>query len=149
MKDVDLRDWYWTLIEPKINNKKKQNVLKGLKTEWSDRLTDRKILYDIIFEELPLLVIKYEWVEDYLKNCRNSDYDKENAIITKYINSKILSPKIRRGLMVKMNVKVCPYCNQQYVYALQMYKDGGRYMGDLDHVLPKKEYPLFALSLWK
>lgn len=46
-----------------------------------------------------------------------------------------------------MNVWVCPYCNQQYVYAVHFENDG-RYLGDLDHVIPKSEYPLFALSLW-
>ena len=151
MKDVELREWYWEVVCNIMNKKKKKNKSTpqdDLEKIWVKRLTDNKVLYDIIFEELSVLVLKYEWIKEYVDKCGKNDYVMGNNIISKYINGKMLSKEIRFALMEKMNVRVCPYCNQQYVYAIRYNKHDGQYLGDLDHVMPKQAYPLFALSLW-
>lgn len=48
--------------------------------------------------------------------------------------------------LITLGLRVCPYCNEQYI-APSLSKDG-KVRGDLDHFLPKSEYPYFALSIY-
>lgn len=148
MKDQKVREWYWKTIRNMLGKKRKPSPKNKLEKIWAERLSDCKIMYDIIFEELSVLVLKYEWIKEYVDKCKKNDYVAGNNIISQYINADMLSKEIRLELIERMGVRVCPYCNQQYIYAIRFYGDDGRYLGDLDHVLPKKAYPLFALSLW-
>lgn len=149
MKDVKLREWYWETVSGIMNKKKNPVPRTCLENLWAERLTDREILYDIIFEEPAVLFLKYEWIKKYADRRKGSACAVENEIISQYIHGDMLSKEDRFALMEKMNVRVCPYCNQQYVYAVRFDDDkDGRYLGDLDHVMPKKAFPLFALSLW-
>lgn len=148
MKDIKLREWYWKTIKNIIDKKRKPSPKEDFEIIWTERLSDNKIIYDIIFEELSVLVLKYKWMKEYVNKCKNNDFAKVNNIISQYMNADILSKEIRFALMEKMGVRVCPYCNQQYIYAIRFGGKDGRYLGDLDHVMPKKAYPLFALSLW-
>ena len=147
LDDVVLREWYWEHVKYIIGRNKKKSLRNALEKIWAERLTDLDILYDIIFEELSVLVLRYKWIGDYVEKCNQNDSDQENNIIMHYIDEKKLTAKIRVELMDRMNVRVCPYCNQQYIYMIHG-RDTVRYLGDLDHVMPKKRYPLFALSLW-
>ena len=67
-----------------------------------------------------------------------------NKIISNIFDYTFIDTSFRRELFKKMDVKVCPYCNQDYIQTTA----DGRYLGDLDHVLPKKIYALFSMSLW-
>lgn len=58
-----------------------------------------------------------------------------------------LSEEIRGTLVEKMGISVCPYCNRQYIQPVTI-EGKKRYLGDLDHILPKSIYKLFSLSLW-
>lgn len=60
----------------------------------------------------------------------------------------------RHKLLSMMDVRVCPYCQRQYItkYEEEM-KDNSKLIiekttADLDHFLPKNEYPYLALSLF-
>ena len=48
--------------------------------------------------------------------------------------------------VIMLGLRVCPYCNEQYI-APTLSKDG-RVRGDLDHFLPKEQYPFFSLSIY-
>ena len=54
---------------------------------------------------------------------------------------------LRRELVERLHVPICPYCNRQYIHTVYVGSEK-RYLGDLDHILPKSIYPLFSLSLW-
>lgn len=54
---------------------------------------------------------------------------------------------LRGTLVQKMNIPVCPYCNKQYIQPVTTVGQT-RYLGDIDHILPRSLYPLFSLSLW-
>lgn len=58
-----------------------------------------------------------------------------------------LSEETRGTLVEKMGISVCPYCNRQYIQPVTI-EGKKRYLGDLDHILPKSIYRLFSLSLW-
>ena len=80
---------------------------------------------------------------DKLKKEAKKSLDNLNDIIGQKINYEFLG-QIKKDLFSKMDVKVCPYCNQQYIY----YMDNNKYLGDIDHVLPQSIYKLFSLSIW-
>lgn len=48
-------------------------------------------------------------------------------------------------LIFMTGLRVCPYCNRQYI--TPVYTKGGKIRADLDHFLPKSEYPYFSMSL--
>ena len=54
------------------------------------------------------------------------------------------SRKISYGILEKMNVSVCPYCNRQYIHTITK----GRVRAQLDHYYPKSRYPYLALCLY-
>ena len=44
------------------------------------------------------------------------------------------------------NIRTCPYCNRQYITAIQ---NGDRKVrADIDHFLPKGRYPIFSMSIY-
>lgn len=49
-------------------------------------------------------------------------------------------------LVFMSNLRVCPYCNRQYITPL--ITGTGRMRADLDHFLPKSTYPYFSMSLY-
>ena len=66
----------------------------------------------------------------------------------KKLGSSNSKPKeLRHNLLVDLGIKVCPYCNRNYV---TWYKSDDKTIitADLDHYYQKDYYPLFALSLF-
>lgn len=47
----------------------------------------------------------------------------------------------------KLGVKICPYCNIEYIRPI-ISKSGRRRRGDLDHFIPKNEYPWLSMSIY-
>ncbi|MCR5558070.1 MAG: HNH endonuclease [Butyrivibrio sp.] len=89
------------------------------------------------------------------KDTRKAFVDKEIGGILGGINEDIslifnydyfneISDDFRATLVNKLDIKTCPYCNQQYIF----YLGDGRYLGDLDHIRPKSKYSLFSMSLY-
>lgn len=50
------------------------------------------------------------------------------------------------ALLMQLGLKVCPYCNRQYITPI--YSAEGKIRADLDHFMPKKKYPYFSMSLY-
>lgn len=80
------------------------------------------------------------YTSDEIINYDN--YDKIKTTFKKHWSPYhfVLSEKLR----------VCPYCNRQYITPL--YKDSNngniKVRADLDHFFPKKQYPYFSMSLY-
>ena len=66
LKDQKVREWYWKTIRNMLGKKRKPSPKNKLEKIWAERLSDCKIMYDIIFEELSVLVLKYEWIKEYV-----------------------------------------------------------------------------------
>lgn len=45
-----------------------------------------------------------------------------------------------------LDVRVCPYCNKQYIEPI--YTNKGKMRGDMDHFYSKELYPLFSISIY-
>lgn len=81
-----------------------------------------------------------------------------NRKINSYIENNIIMTNYEHSLMKKKHiwtpyvfaflsqVKVCPYCNRQFITPLIM--ESGRMRADIDHFLPKSQYPYFSMSLY-
>jgi len=50
------------------------------------------------------------------------------------------------ALIMSSNLKVCPYCNRQFITPFLSKK--GKVRADLDHFYPKSKYPYFSMSLY-
>lgn len=50
------------------------------------------------------------------------------------------------AFIMESGVRVCPYCNRQYI--IPIYSDNGKMRADIDHFLPKSRYPYFSMSLY-
>lgn len=53
----------------------------------------------------------------------------------------------RTELLKKMDIRVCPYCQRQYITSINS-KDEEIATADIDHYFCQKVYPFFALSLY-
>lgn len=87
-----------------------------------------------------------EYIDQKSKNSiKNKKENETIKSVFKYENlNRIKDIRYSRdGLLISLNVAVCPYCNRQYIT-----KFGTRSSADLDHYFPKDKYPLFALSLF-
>lgn len=70
-----------------------------------------------------------------------------NDLVGQKFNYCFLTEEIRGMLVEQMDIPICPYCNRQYIQPITI-DEKKRYLGDLDHILPKSLYCLFSLSLW-
>lgn len=50
------------------------------------------------------------------------------------------------NFVLELGLKVCPYCNRQYITPL--YSLNNKVRGDLDHFYPKSKYPYLAMSIY-
>ncbi len=74
-----------------------------------------------------------------------------NTLINKYSNSKSYSIfTIRDEILNIINIKVCPYCNRNYVDCIfdSQKEEDIRSTGELDHFYNQNSYPFLALSLY-
>lgn len=70
-----------------------------------------------------------------------------NDNIKKTINyNTIIKCKHRVDILDDLNIKVCPYCNRQYVVKLDI--NMGKVIGDIDHFYSQNYFALFGLSLY-
>jgi len=102
--------------------------------------TDIKGLIPIDIEEGK----EAEWLE-YLKllyiklNMSKKDIKKNSS--KKLINYWGAYP-----FVFSLDVRVCPYCNKQYIEPI--YTNKGKMRGDMDHFYSKERYPLFSISIY-
>lgn len=137
-----------------------------------------ELLYDDKFLRILLVeseekVTEYvkdkEQVSEYIKDT-HALYKKENihdtnklkvmnSIVELFIYYELLDSeqkeiKLKQELYGKLNIRACPYCNRQFIDPIAIKNEENeeiekRYnTGDLDHILPKSQYPLYAVSLW-
>ncbi|TNJ63779.1 hypothetical protein FE784_23965 [Paenibacillus hemerocallicola] len=79
-----------------------------------------------------VLYLKYLYTEYFSKSSRhigNSDY---NAV----------------KLIEKIGIKVCPYCNRNYVNNINFGAKGVKRSSQLDHFFSKDEFPFLAMSFY-
>lgn len=156
----------------KHHNKLYQNIFDNINEDIEHTFNDTDYLKDLITLPVNTIIKKYKtvkWFKLYISMCDyfRCKYDNEsqldkvknnvlidivnefNNIFSKMIDYKYLNA-IRGELVNKMSIKVCPYCNGQYVNSYKYIDKHGKfkYLGDLDHLMPKKLYQLFSMSIY-
>ena len=97
---------------------------------------------DSIFENF--IVAEYKDLKKIYSKIKS--YNRKNDILTEFVKIyKNFSVKNVNNVIVnKMNVQVCPYCNENYII-----NRGKKYASaQLDHFYNKKENPLFVICLY-
>lgn len=54
----------------------------------------------------------------------------------------------RHSFMNRLGIKVCPYCNRQYITSYKVHKKTVRTTTDTDHYFPKSEFPLLSMNIY-
>ena len=139
----------------------KKNIINNIEKKLENEL-DRSIYTDEL-EKLTELInsISSEEKLDYKHRCKKLEsncYFK--SIYMEYTNIKTILEKIfdydafcknenwnRSMLLYQMDIRVCPYCNRQYITKYQT-ENIRKTTADLDHYYPKSKYPFLALSLY-
>lgn len=97
--------------------------------EFSDKSTDKqKTAIEIIRKEL-----------DYILNYGgfNAGVKLESGI--KWNRHKFITA---------LGIKVCPYCNRQYISSYEDGIDGSKTTADADHYYPKAQYPILQMNIF-
>lgn len=71
-----------------------------------------------------------------------------NSKISLYFSYDKLTSEFRHKFFYKTNVRVCPYCNRQYVHSLATSdEEDAVYLGDMDHLYPKNICIIFNVNV--
>ncbi|MEL4886921.1 hypothetical protein N6P31_07495 [Pectobacterium betavasculorum] len=73
-------------------------------------------------------------------------FSKINDKLKVYINYNFIDGDIRSFIIKNINIKVCPYCNRQYVGYYSFGKKQ-KNIASLDHFYPQSKFPLYSVSL--
>ncbi|MCT7625642.1 hypothetical protein [Aliarcobacter butzleri] len=146
-------DSFYKQISEKFDNKDLSKIEKK-KVKWSISLAELNSLISKKLkgfrENLDLeKLIKME----YSDLCKLVEYIKSNQSKTKLtIREKdiflTLYSRLNNALFVKdLDVKVCPYCNRNYILNFQKERKENA-TAQLDHFFDKKKYPYLAISIY-
>lgn len=78
---------------------------------------------------------------------RLSNYSKKDSEILQnkvFKYNTFANRDVSNQILQKLNIRVCPYCNRQYIITLKNKKARPQW----DHYYPKSEYPYLALSIY-
>ena len=121
----------------------------------------KKIL--IILEEIKVNFLRLKKIEfsnkDTMINNIITEIDKIKSINLKDKNINMMNYKqycekfqedfyewSAYNFVLDLGIKVCPYCNRQYITPI--YSQDSKVRGDLDHFYPKSKYPYLAMSIY-
>lgn len=54
----------------------------------------------------------------------------------------------RHKFITALGIKVCPYCNRQYISSYEDVADGSKTTADADHYYPKEQYPIIQMNIF-
>lgn len=96
---------------------------------------------DSIFENF--IIAEYSDLKQIIKSVT---YNKNDTIPQKILKiyNKFSAKNINNLIVDKMGVKVCPYCNENYI----LNRGSKRTSAQLDHFYNKSQNPLFAICLY-
>lgn len=136
----------------KINNDLEDFYIKELKTFFKTNKSSYKYIDKIVKKICGksfkyLLVAKPNELKEIVLN--NSSYfinsREKESLLSLYENfrSRVISKK----LITKINIKVCPYCNRNYIFNFNK-NNKVEATAQLDHFYDKSTYPYLAISLY-
>lgn len=54
----------------------------------------------------------------------------------------------RHKFITTLGIKVCPYCNRQYISSYEDGTEGSKTTADADHYYPKEQYPILQMNIF-
>ena len=123
---------------------------ENLKNKYQQFRLDYVKDYSDVFEDYGIILRKgYEnsWdkTEEIIRQL-SAKADDVNDAIGNIFCYDFMPSEVRQELVYRLSIPVCPYCNKQYIQSYK-WQNSLRYLGDLDHIIPKDANPLFSLSL--
>jgi hypothetical protein len=93
-----------------------------------------------------LILAKPEQLEQLSLTCKRRKCEALSFMQTLYgyFNGTKLNPYNARVLIQKLGIKVCPYCNRNYIYNV----DDTKRTSEFDHFYPQAHYPFLAMSFY-
>lgn len=172
--DTDVSNWINVSKKQKGRREKIHNVHKTIIKSIADNkfslvkfltwlnmfiylIYDESFMTDLLVEPIEKIRNKYMFVNKYIQEVEktNRNYrgkylindviDALNLCIDLVINYEY-TKKYQSEIIDALNIRVCPYCNAQYIPYYE-YNNKKYRTSELDHVLPKSIYPLFSMSL--
>lgn len=153
VEEVILPHWN-KLVGLQVN---RQEVTKEEKDEIEDRLKKENIPINTdLFINSDIL--KYAYTSEALFGKNKAHVKRLVDILIYgfgYASKFSLVPKNeqettwnRHKLLQMINIKVCPYCNRQYITSYQR-ENGTRWStADIDHYFPKRTFPLLSMNIY-
>ena len=126
-----------------LNNKNNKSWLKRYFRDIYDLLYTNG---DVDEEEVKkLLWADRNTMEQYIRQLGKYNKKKSDKLLKRIFRYKNFSNRdVAYKILAQMNIKVCPYCNRQYIVTLKNKKVRPQF----DHFFPKSEYPYLALSVF-
>ena len=100
-------------------------------------------------------VSEYEFVDekihtqlsfkDFAENEMFISLKKFNEVCKEVFDYETFITPLRESLIDSIGITFCPYCNEQSMYSEE---DGTKVLADLDHYLPKSDFPLFEANFF-
>lgn len=112
-----------------------EDYVQSLNNLWIESDIKRKSDYKITLEKFDFLI----------KDIRDK-MNQLNRSIQKVVDYKHMGEGFRHKILSSIDVKVCPYCNRQYITTYSVRKDI-RSTSDLDHFYPKSAFQLYSLAI--
>lgn len=147
------KKWFKSYVEKKLEEKitNLETVENPSNSKFIGFLKELKSIENLAIienEEMLLLIDSFHQL-----NFSKEDLKTLEEIFNYEYFSKLEPHKwSRHKLLTKLGVKVCPYCQRNYItsYILEANKEtkAEKTTADLDHFYSKKDYPFLALSLY-
>lgn len=162
----DIEDWYLkdsTGIYKKIkkdlekekNKRYNQNVTRqDLFTFLNDNLKDFLIAPPSKLENYRRVILaKYDKILYYVRYTkkRHIKQVKNTKLCNKLLdiyNYQTFREKVLVELSKMLNIKTCPYCNQNYTLYITLDDKTAKAEFEFDHFFEKSKYPFFSMSLY-
>jgi len=132
-------------LKSKYSNGKEHDVLEIINCNLEEILIgDFNTLKDIVIK-----ISRYDPLPDeFLKELKDVfNYD---GLMSRQKTKSNITKKFGHALLELTEVRVCPYCNREFVNAVVSSEESSEklaYRSPFDHFYPQSKYPMFSLSL--
>lgn len=131
------------------DNEKYTKYIKKLNNK-KDNSIEKKMCQSLLEEFFFARFDEEKSIERYIPSMElKFNEETEAFFLNKYDNFRN-SQAVK--LIRKLNIRVCPYCNRNY---MELYNEGEKgkiakhvFKGELDHYFPKSQYPHLAISVF-
>lgn len=135
-----------------------QNLLDKIESQVKIELKKTRYCQEVYSRIIEKLEQEYYLNASFLSKIKKEGYKTKKQLqveLSKEMNKDIRVDNFKNSVLsdwnayvfvYKTNLRVCPYCNRQYITPI--FSNNGKMRADLDHFLLKSKYPYFSMSLY-